>query len=393
MTTRTDKTTVRAARNTPPGPWASRLPGLALVAVLTVPAMLLGRLFPLAGGPVIGIVLGMLVQAVRPPSAGFRPGIAFAGKYVLQASVVVLGLTLSLAQLWHTGRASFPVMMGTLVIALVAAALLGRAMRVPGELRTLIGTGTAICGGSAIAATSAAIGASEISIAYALSTVFAYNAVAVLAFPALGHLMHLSQDAFGLWAGTAINDTSSVVAAGYVFGSAAGAYAVVVKLTRTTMIIPITLVLALGRARRLRRGADGGPVAVVPRADGRVAKAPAGVVPAGVVPAVESPVAGGAGSGAEVVAGTPWRRIIPWFVVWFALAAVINSLGLVPGAVAPDIEPAAKVLITAALTAVGLSARFRDMRAAGAGPFVFGGILWVIVAGSSVLLQLAFGLL
>lgn len=333
----------------------SKLPGLALVALLTVPAFVLGEFVPVAGGPVIGIVIGMLVQALHPPGTAFRPGIAFASKYVLQASVVLLGAGLSLVQLWETGSASFPVMLGTLLVALAAAALFGRLLRVPGELRTLIGAGTAICGGSAIAATSVVIGASEASIAYAMSTIFAFNAIAVLTFPALGHLMDLSQNAFGLWAGTAINDTSSVVAAGYVYGSAAGAYAVVVKLTRTTMIIPLTLALAVRNTRRANRDPN--------RGDGAPASA------------------------------TPWRRVVPWFVVWFVIAAVANTIGLVPHTLQTVTKPIAQVMITMALTAVGLSARFGQMRSTGLRPLFFGGMLWVTVAVSSLLLQRAFGLL
>jgi len=169
---------------------------------------------------------------------------------VLKCAVVLLGATFGLAQIGHIGRSSLPLMLGTLVIALAAAWLVGRALGVGSNLQTLVGVGTAICGASAIGAVSGVIGAAESEIAYAISTIFVFNVVAVVLYPALGHLLSLSQHTFGLWAGTAINDTSSVVAAAYTYGHSAGGVAVVTKLARTTMIIPIVLGLAAVHARR-----------------------------------------------------------------------------------------------------------------------------------------------
>lgn len=325
-------------------------PGVLIVAALAAVSGGLGRLVPVVGGPVFGIALGMAVQALRPPGDGFRSGIAFSAKYVLQGSVVILGLGLGLGQLLDTGVQTFPVMIGSLSLALVAAFVLGRLLGVGGELSTLIGAGTAICGGSAIAATSAVIGASEFAVAYSISTIFVYNALAVLIFPLLGHLMDMSQNAFGLWAGTAINDTSSVVAASYSYGNAAGDVGVTVKLARTTMIIPMTLLLAALQFRRRRqRTVDSGH-------------------------------------------SVPWKRIVPWFVVWFCAAAAINTGGFVPTWLLPPVGEVARFMITMALTAVGLSAKFGQMRRTGPRPLVLGGLLWVVVAASSLALQRIFNL-
>ena len=129
-------------------------------------------------------------------------------------------------------------------------------MEIPYRLKTLIGVGTAICGGSAIAAISPIIEADEMEIAYSISTIFLFNIIAVLIFPPLGHLLGFSDKAFGLWAGTAINDTSSVVAAGYAFSNAAGAYATIVKLTRTTMIIPIAIIYSIITAYQKKKEAN-----------------------------------------------------------------------------------------------------------------------------------------
>jgi len=332
--------------------WPAILPGLILATGLAGIAWAAGSLAPVVGGPVFGIVLGMTVRAMWQPPPLFGTGLAFAGKYVLQASVVLLGLGLSLGQLLQTGLESFPVMIGTLLIAFGAMFVFGRLLRVNSELRTLIGAGTAICGGSAIAATSAVIAPTQASIAYAISTIFLYNAIAVLLFPFLGHLLDLSQNAFGLWAGTAINDTSSVVGAGYTYGMAAGDYAVIVKLTRTTMIIPMVLVIAFFhiRAKRKQMVAD----AAVP--------------------------------GSRL----PWRKIVPWFIIWFVLAVAISSLGVIPEAAQDATAVLARAMITVALTAIGLSAQFSAMRHTGVRPLLLGGLLWVTVAVSSLALQALF---
>jgi uncharacterized integral membrane protein (TIGR00698 family) len=326
------------------GSGARRLvPGLAAVAAIAAFAFLLGRLEPVVGGPVIGIALGMAVGALRRPAAFLRPGIAFAAKQVLQLAVVLLGTGLGLGQIVRTGGASLPVMLGTMAACLLGAWAFGSLLGVGGTLRTLVGVGTGICGASAVAATSTVLGAGELDVAYAISTIFLFNVVAVLLYPPLGHLLHLSQGAFGLWAGTAINDTSSVVAAAYTFGHAAGDAAVVVKLTRTTLIIPITLALAAHRLWR-QHGTDGAP---------RV----------------------------RLLA------VVPWFVLWFLLAAVLHTLGAFSPAQAHALGQLALFLIVMALTAIGLSADFGQMRRTGLRPLVLGALLWATVGLSSLALQ------
>ena len=129
------------------------------------------------------------------------------------------------------GQSSLPVLLGTLAVALLGARLLGRALSIDNDLRTLIGVGTGICGASAIAATDAVISASEADVSYAITTIFTFNVIAVLTFPTIGRLLSLSPHSFGLWAGTAVNDMSSVVAASSIFGRGATSFAVVVKLT------------------------------------------------------------------------------------------------------------------------------------------------------------------
>lgn len=314
------------------------LPGLIFCVAIAIVAFALGHLVPIVGGPVFGIVIGMIVAMTVKPGKRFTPGIKFAGKQLLQISIVLLGATLQLGQVVGSGLHALPLMLGTLVIVLVAAYVLGRVLGIDRDLRRLLGIGTAICGGSAIAALSSVIDVSETEVAYAISTVFLFNIAAVLTFPWIGHLIALSQHAFGLWAGTAINDTSSVVAAGYVFGRAAGNEAVIVKLTRTTLIVPIVMFYAGKRLWTLRSGGE----------------------------------------------GVDWAKIVPWFILWFVVAAVLNTIGAIPTALHPAITNAALFLIVVALTGVGLSANAQAIRAAGARPLVLGFLLWAIIAASSL---------
>lgn len=299
------------------------------------------------GAPVIAIVAGIIIAAVRTPSRRLHPGVRFASSTVLQGSIVVLGFNLSIRQVLLTGVASLPVLVGTLAIALGAAWVAGRLLGVGPDARTLIGAGTAICGASAIAAVDAVIGAADADVAYAVSTIFTFNVVAVLLYPALGHLMGLSQHAFGLWAGTAINDTSSVVAASTIYGHAAASYGVVVKLTRTLAIVPICLWLA-SRGDRRGAGAGGRPLL---------------------------------------------RKVFPRFVLGFVAAAIVNSVGWVPASWHHGLADLASWLITAALAGIGLSTRVRDIRAAGPRPLLLGAVLWATVGVSSLALQAATGTL
>ncbi|MGO1174250.1 MAG: YeiH family protein, partial [Actinomycetaceae bacterium] len=224
--------------------------------------------------------------------------------------------------------------------------------------RTLIGVGTGICGASAIAAVSPVIGAAGASIAYAVATIFLFNVAAVILFPLLGQLLGMDQQAFGLFAGTAVNDTSSVVAAASVVGAAAMSYAVVVKLTRTLMIIPITVTLAVRQQRRAARDA----------------------------------AASGEEGPGRLTAGRV-VRLVPWFLVGFLLMATLTSLGAIPETLRPTIVEISSFFITMALAAIGMMTDVASFRSAGWKPLAFGGLLWVVVAVSSLALMWATGVL
>ncbi|GAA4702336.1 YeiH family protein [Pseudonocardia yuanmonensis] len=324
-------------------------PGLLLAMAVAGVATLVGRAVPLVGGPVVAIVLGAAVGALVKPGARLDPGLAVASRPVLQLSIVVYGTGLSLAQVADVGLGSLPVMLSTLAVALGGGWLIGRLLGVRGDGQTLIAVGTGICGASAIAATSAVIQPKRADIAYSVGVIFTFNIVAVLLFPPLGHLLGLDQQAFGLWAGTAINDTSSVVAASVAYGNEAGQHGIVVKLTRTLTLIPIVIALGALKARRRIEG--------------------------------------------QGLRSIPWRKVVPLFLLGFLAAAAMQSLGLIPSGWHEPLSLIGTFLLTTALAGIGLNLRFSEMRAAGVRPLLFGGLLWVAVAATGLGMQAVFGLL
>jgi len=320
----------------------SPLYGLALAVVVGIFAMILGRWMPIIGGPVFGILLGIAIRNTVGVGPVFRPGLQFASKQILQWSIIALGFGLSIQQVAKTGLESLWVTLVTIMVAFVSAYVLGKWLGIPSRLKTLIGVGTAICGGSAIAAVTPIIKPEDHETAFAISTIFLFNIVAVLIFPMMGHWLNMSDAGFGMWAGTAINDTSSVVAAGYSYSVAAGDYATIVKLTRATLIIPICLVLAVLVAWREKKQGS---------------------------------------------AGFSLKRVFPWFILWFLVASALRSSGLIPEAMHASLHLLAQFLIVVALTAIGLSSDLRRMAIAGMRPILLGLGVWVSVAGSSLLVQ------
>ena len=193
-------------------------------------------------GPATALAAGILFSLAVGNPAPART--ALWSRVLLQASVVGLGFGLSLGSVLRVGARSAVYTVVGIALTLAAGALLGRLAGTSGPLSTLISFGTAICGGSAIAAMAPVVKAKSDEIAVALATVFTLNAAALLLFPAVGHLLHLDQGQFGLWAGLAIHDTSSVVGAASAYGPEALALATTVKLTRALWIMPCVLLAA-----------------------------------------------------------------------------------------------------------------------------------------------------
>lgn len=263
--------------------------GILLCLVLAIPCWFLGQAVPVVGGPVFGILAGMLITLLLKDKTQFQSGITFVSKKVLQYAVILLGFGLNLSVILETGKQSLPIILATISTSLIIAYVLHRIMHVPGKISTLVGVGSSICGGSAIAATAPVIDADDEEVAQAISVIFFFNMLAALFFPALGALLGFSTtsgEAFGIFAGTAVNDTSSVTAAAstwdslYQLGTQTLDKAVTVKLTRTLAIIPITLVLAFVRTRK----------------------------------------AGSEGKKVE------FKKIFPMFILYFVLASVITTI-------------------------------------------------------------------
>lgn len=318
--------------------------GIIFVGIISIIAAWLGNIFPLIGGPVIGILMGIFISNTLGKPLKGRKGILFTSKKVLQWSIVLLGSSLSFTHILATGIESLSIMLFTLAAAFLAAYGLGYIMGIPYKLTTLIGVGTAICGGSAIAAISPIIDADESDIAYAISTIFLFNILAVLIFPPLGHLLNFSNEAFGIWAGTAINDTSSVVAAGYAFSNEAGTNAVIVKLTRTTMIIPIAFVYSLLQIYKRKKTS----VSDMPE----------------------------------------FKKVFPWFILWFLGASALNTFGLLDEQFIIFSKQAAKFMIIMALTAIGLNADLKKMFKTGTRPLILGLLIWLTVTLTSIIVLL-----
>lgn len=333
--------------------------GLLFCLIVAVPTWLLGLKFPIIGGPVFGILLGMIIAFFRRP-AKLEKGIKFTSKYILQYSIILLGFEMNLFNVIRVGGQSLLVMLFTLTSSFVTAYFLGKALKTENSITTLIGVGTSICGGSAIAATAPVIRAKDADVAQAISTIFLFNIIAVFIFPPLGHLLGLSDTGFGMWAGTAINDTSSVVAAGASWSSAAGnntalAFATIVKLTRTLMIVPITLVLAVYTTRKLARAKSEG------NSDGD-------------------------GSFSFV-------RVFPWFVLGFVLTAILNTFLPIPEQVSATLVDIGKFMIVMAMSAIGMNTNLKKLLTNGLKPMFLGLCCWFVVAVVSLIVQHFIGML
>ena len=321
--------------------------GVLSVIAIAVPAWILGQHISLIGGPVFGILFGLILSGIRKP-AEIKKGVGICSKKVLQGSIILIGFGLNMQSVLAVGKQSIVVMICTITVSLLVAVLIGKALKVPSNTRTLIGVGTSICGGSAIAATAPIIDADEGEVAHAI--IFLFNIIAALIFPTIGRLLGLSDTGFGMFAGTAVNDTSSVVAAGFAFSDAAGEYATIVKLTRTLMIIPITLFLALRRTSKARKS-------------------------------------GGEGEGYSLV------RIFPWFVLGFLAASVINTIGILPDEATAFLNTAGKFGIVMAMAAIGLNTDIKGLIANGIKPILLGLCCWVCVALTSLGVQLVMGII
>lgn len=333
-------------------------PGVLLCLVLAVPCWLLGKAFPVVGGSVFAILLGMVIALFYRNKAATQAGIAYTSKKILQYAVILLGFGLNLSEIARVGATSLPVILATISTSLIVSFILHKLMHIPTNISTLVGVGSSICGGSAIAATAPVIDADDDEIAQAISVIFLFNIIAALTFPTLGSVLGLSNEGFGLFAGTAVNDTSSVTATAAAWdGMHPGAntldQATIVKLTRTLAIIPITLALAVWRTAKAKRAG------------------------------------GNQGSSFSL------KKVFPFFILFFVLASVITTVATTAGVDASVFQPfkeLSKFFIVMAMGAIGLNTDLVKLVRTGGKPILMGLCCWVAIAVVSLGMQQVIGI-
>ena len=330
--------------------------GILLCLVIAIPSWFLGKIFPVVGGAVIAIIAGMIVTMFWNDKGKAEAGIKWTSKIILQTAVVLLGFGMNLGVIFQTGKQSLPIIICTITTSLIIAWIMRKALKVPANTSILVGVGSSICGGSAIAATAPVIDADDDEIAQSIAVIFFFNVIAAIFFPMLGKAIGFDTihgDAFGIFAGTAINDTSSVTAAASTWdsmwnlGSETLNKAVTVKLTRTLAIIPITLGLSLIMAKK---------------------------------------------SAKEDVKTTKFslKRAFPMFILYFVIAAIITTLCIHMGVSAEVFQPIkelSKFMIIMAMAAIGLNSNVIQLVKTGGKPIVVGASCWCGITIVSLIMQ------
>lgn len=335
------------------------LPGILLSLAIAALSTWLESLFPIhiIGAAVIAMFIGMFLNFLLKNTGVFSSGIKFTSKKILKFAIVLLGLSLNITTILNVGKMSLVVMIFTLLTCFGGGYFIGRALGLNWKMSNLISAGTGICGGSAIAAVSGVIDAEDTDIAFAMSATFIFDMVMIVLFPIMGQALGMSDVAFGLWAGTAVNDTSSVVATGYAFSEAAGDYATMVKLTRTLSIIPTVIAFALINLRLKRKEALNSGLTTQ-----------------------------------ELNANFSLKKIFPWFILGFLALSVTSSFFTVPATIVSTTKSISKFLMVSALAAIGLNTSFSSMKKAGMSPMIHGFIISALVVVVALVVEIAMGI-
>ena len=327
-------------------------PGLLLSACVAIIAMLLSSLIPgdIIGATVMALLVGMALNPILNRYEQFNSGVNFAGKIILRIGIILMGVNLNFSEVLNVGKYSLFVMIFTMATAFGAGNLIGRVFGVNWKLTNLLSVSTAICGGSAVAAVGPVIKAKDEDIAYAISSTFIFDVLTVVAIPWIGIALGMSDTGYGLWVGTAVNDTSSVVAAGYAFSDFAGNTAVIVKLTRTLFIVPYVLIFSF-ITERLEAKTEVG--------HGRTS--------------------------------INLKKIFPYFIILFLVVVTLRSIGIIPNTMVPALSKTSKFCMVMALSAIGLKTSFRDIKNIGLKPMILGMIVDTLVVFVSIGVQVATG--
>lgn len=316
--------------------------GILFSALIAACAYFLGKKFPVIGGPVFGILFGIILNNFNRPES-LEAGIKFTSKKVLQLAVVLLGFGLNLGEIIVVGKSSLLIILSTISTALIIAFAAAKVLNIDSDIATLVGVGSSICGGSAIAATAPVINAKDEDIATSISVIFLFNIIAALIFPTLGVKLGMTHTGFGMWAGTAINDTSSVVAASGTWSTmfnddTALNYATIVKLTRTLAIIPITLVLGIIKSKDSKEKVN--PL-----------------------------------------------KAFPTFILFFLLASIVTTLLPLPETFLSSMKFLSKFFIIMAMSAIGLNTDIKKLISQGGKAIVGGAFCWIGIICVSLLMQ------
>jgi uncharacterized integral membrane protein (TIGR00698 family) len=316
------------------------IPGIALSILISLAALGWdGRSYWLNGvmlAIVSGTIIGNLLPSVR---ATLKVGVDFCLKKLLRLVVILMGLQYSLKAALTTGGQAMVVILAAVILGLISAYALGRWLGLSQKLSALIGVGTAICGASAIATVSPVIDAEDQDVALSIATIFLFNTLALLFYPLLGGLLGMSDTAFGTWVGTAVHDTSSVLATGFAYSEQAGLVGTVVKLTRTVLLVPLVAAFAIGMAYQ-----------------------------------------GGKKTGVKGVLAS-----FPLFILGFVALSAINSLGFISPEIASGAKSVSKVLVVVVMAAVGLSLDVQKLKVTGL-RFLYTGFVASVVVGLASLL-------
>ena len=313
--------------------------GLLLCLLIAIPSWLLGKAVPVVGGPVFSILIGMIVTLILTDKTVFSPGINFTSKKILQTAVVFLGFGMNLTEILAKGKQSLPIILSTITTSLVIAFIMYKILHINSNSAVLVGVGSSICGGSAIAATAPVIRADDEEIAQSISVIFLFNVIAALVFPSLGAALGLTNEGFGLFAAATAWDG--------IHASNTLEAAAIVKMTRTLAIIPITLVLAIYKSRK-SKNTEGSSFSL--------------------------------------------KRAFPMFVLFFVLASVVTTIFHLPAGVTAPLKELSKFLIIMAMSAIGLNTNIVKLVRTGMKPILTGFCCWIGIAFVSLMMQHILGI-
>lgn len=328
--------------------------GVGICFAVAAASVLLEEVIPggLLGASIIALFMGTILNSFFHPK-WIKPALKFTSKRILKLAIILLGASLSMATIVSVGGQTFFVMVFTFAMCFGGGYFVRKLFGLNWKLGNLISAGTGICGGSAVAAIAPVIDADDKDIAFAMSSTFLFDMVMIALYPLMGKALGMNDIAYGIWAGTSVNDTASVVASGYAFSEAAGDFATMVKLTRTIAIIPTVLVFAwVGtriKKKELQAQSGGGKVNIL--------------------------------------------KIVPWFICGFLALAAANSLGWIPANVSALLKTASKFLMVTALAAIGLNTSLLDFKKAGLRPMFYGITIDTLVTLTALAVIFCMGLM